>query len=730
MLEFVKRAGLTGIAAAIVAATGCEETAGPDRAPGLPATEPVGLRIDVTQNGHVGGLSQEEDGSYTIVLPDNADPYIYFLPLEGNIGSDNNVLAFEYQAEDSIDKMEVFFWNDGNKYDAAYSSFIPGAEAAGEWTPYSARLKNEIEKFYWGMTGDYLRLDLGETNRNGSVIRIRNIVLRPMNEDELADQAEDDALVEDRNRYAQAIEDYLDASYPCTVSDVEVTADKVTVSGSYTGEGSFFLADIPPFEDIFSNVRVDDEYRISIDAPSFTVTLDRYVTYGGVQYDRLLSRWAVYREGTEKDELVSHAVYASPDRIAVKGTPLPRINPENKKGLGGIVSRGGMLEQEISDLGLSSGTINILPTIFMGLSQTGQFTLPYEYLGKTYYVDELYLKENIDAPLEIASRCGMSVAGIILIQKAAESADPVFGGLLQHPDFSDGVYTMPDMTSPEAFHAYAAAVSFLCERYSSADRRISHWIIHNEIDGGVHWTNMGADVPAATYMDTYMKSMRTVYNIMCQYDPEAEAFVSLAHGWVKSAGGGWYSVVDVLDFMNRYSSAEGDFFWAPAYHSYSSSMGKPRVWEDENVSFSMSTNYVSMKNLEVLDRWVHTDANKYKGNILRKVWLSEAGVGSGTTTEYNDADLADQAAGTAYSWMKINALEGIEGIQWHNWFDSKDEGAQLGLRKYDDDVYGGEPKPAWYTYQAAGTDGEDAYFTEQGYAAVVGDEWGKIHTVD
>ena len=137
-----------------------------------------------------------------------------------------------------------------------------------------------------------------------------------------------------------------------------------------------------------------------------------------------------------------------------------------------------------------------------------------------------------------------------------------------------------------------------------------------------------------------------------------------------------------------------------------------------------------MKNLEVLDKWVKTDANKYRGQIMRKVWLSEAGVGSGTTTEYNDSDLSDQAAGTAYSWRKINALEGIEGIQWHNWFDSKDEGAQLGLRKYDDATYNGEAKPAWYTYQAAGTDNEDTYFEEQGYAATVGEEWDNIHTVD
>ena len=686
MMEIFKLTGIAGMAAlALTAAAGCDVMDdGPAKTPEIPDKEaqPMELKIDISQDGHVGGITQEEDGSYTITLPNNADPYIYMLPIEEDLDPENTVLAFEYQAEDPIDKMEVFFWNDASKYDAAYATFIAGADAASEWAPYSARLKNYIEKFYWGNVGDYLRLDLGETNRNGSTLRLRNIVLRPMNEEEQAAQDEEDALAGDKLAYAQSIEDYLDGSYQCSITGVEVGQDKITVSGTYTGDGEFFLADIPPFVDMHSIGKVEAAYRTELDSPAFTVTLDRYVSYSDVQYDRLLSKWAVFREDAEKDVPVSHARYADPDRIAAIGTPLERIVPANKKGLGGLVAHGDLLNEEIQDLGLTSGTINILPTIFMGLSQTATLTTPYEYLGKTYYIDENYLINNIDAALKVASSHGMSVAGIILIQKATECADQAYGELVQHPDFDNGVYTMPDMTTAEALHAYAATITYLCERYSKADMRISHWIVHNEIDGGVHWTNMGSDVPAATYMDTYLKSMRTVYNIMHQYDPNAEAFVSLAHGWTKSAGGGWYSVVDVLDLMNRFSNAEGDFFWAPAYHSYASAINDPRVWEDENVSFSMSTSYVSMKNLEVLDRWVLDNDNRYKGTEMRKVWLSEAGVGSGTTND-----------------------------------------------PYDDTEYSGEPKPAWYTYQAAGTEDEETWFESQGYASVVGEEWGVIHTV-
>ena len=59
------------------------------------------------------------------------------------------------------------------------------------------------------------------------------------------------------------------------------------------------------------------------------------------------------------------------------------------------------------------------------------------------------------------------------------------------------------------------------------------------------------------------------------------------------------------------------------------------------------------------------------------------------------------SAGFAFGWKKINALEGINGIQWHSWFDHLGDGARLGLRKYNDTEYQGEAKPVWMTYQKA-----------------------------
>ena len=183
-------------------------------------------------------------------------------------------------------------------------------------------------------------------------------------------------LPEKKDRYAQSILDYLDGTYPCEVASVAVSAGGLSISGTTSGDRTFFLAEIPVFEDMFSMDEVPAEYRHELSSPSFSVTLDRIAEYGGVQYDRLLSRWAVYKDGDGKDELVSHAVYADPDNIENIGPGLPRIELKNKKGLGGIVPLGGLLDQEMEDLNLGSATINIIPMAYMSLTQTDTYNIP------------------------------------------------------------------------------------------------------------------------------------------------------------------------------------------------------------------------------------------------------------------------------------------------------------------------------------------------------------------
>ena len=94
----------------------------------------------------------------------------------------------------------------------------------------------------------------------------------------------------------------------------------ISIQGNYTGEGTFFLGEILPFVDMFKVEKVGNKTPLS--NGSFNVQLDRYVTIGDYKYDRLLSKWAIYKEGASKDEIVSHARYANVDKNTRKNKVL------------------------------------------------------------------------------------------------------------------------------------------------------------------------------------------------------------------------------------------------------------------------------------------------------------------------------------------------------------------------------------------------------------------------
>lgn len=699
--RFVGRCvGLLGVLFLIVNLISCqddflENVEPPVTPPEETITPPVYMLLNGKYKSGV-NLTLHEDSTCTIETTDG-DPWATTGVFAEDVPEECNVLEFEYQTALGMSNLELFFMDVKTGIDPVHSMSAGQVPASEEWASFSVRLKEYRKNFNWGKKGDNLRMDFGTDPNN--TIQMRNIRLRVMNDEEKKEEEEEKNEALNKEKYEQGIKDYLSKEYACHITDVTVGETSVTIQGDYTGEGTFFLGEIPPFVDMFKTEKV--EFKIPLSENSFSIQLDRYVTVGDFKYDRLLSKWAVFKEGADVDELVSHARYANVDAIHAKQS-VEAVPLKSKKGLGGLINHE-LLTHDLDELGISSATINIPISNFMHLSeQPGD--IPYTYGGKTYYFNEQYLISSFDVVLQQTSQRGISVAGILLIAPSGDA-----GELLKHPDYN-GVapYTMPNMTTVESTQCYAAALDFLAQRYSDPDMRIAHWIIHNEVDGGIHWTNMG-DKPIATFMDTYLRSMRMCYNIVHQYDQHTEVFISFSHGWNIAAGGGWYKVRDMLDLMNQFSKAEGDFFWSLACHSYPAQLGNPCTWDDAQVTFSMDTEYVTLKNLEVLDKWVGISQNQYKGNIRRSVWLSEAGTCS---PSYEDKDLQDQAAGFAYGWKKINALDGINGIQWHSWFDHLGDGVPLGLRKYSDEEYKGEAKPVWTTYQKAGTDEEDDYFKQ------------------
>ncbi|MDD3108907.1 MAG: DUF5722 domain-containing protein [Alistipes sp.] len=639
----------------------------------------------------------------------NADPYIQSEKLTTALGKDSVVLTFDYQSSADQSFLQLFF----SPIDEARSIKAAGLVKSTGWKTYSLNLQTQLTQFSWGKVGQYIRWDFGDAS--GIKMQIRNIRFRGMTDKEKQEaQEEQDKLAKDK-RMATELKDYLAKSFASKITSVKVSSTKITVQGTCSGAGSFSLCEVTPYDDVTEISKFDASRRTALTSASFTQNLDRFVTLDGVKYDRLLSKWVIVRDGDTSDELVSHAHYA--DNIEASQS-LPKMKPTSKKGLGGFFVNA--YESDLDDLGITSATVNVTLAGYMSLTAGGN-TYAHEYCGKTYYFNKSAI-DGLDNTLRTLQKRNIVVAAIILIQKASD-INAQIGKLLQHPDYvSAGIYSMPNMTEAASVQCYAAGLDFLAKRYcqtGSPNGRIHNWIMHNEVDAGYDWTNMGAGRPMEVYTDTYMKSMRMCYNIARQYDENAEVFGSFTHSWNSPAGSAalYYSTRSMLGMIVKYSAAEGDFHWGVAAHPYPQDLNEPKTWNDTDAKFMMSTPLVTFKNLEVLDKWIKKSENMFNGNEKRSLWLSENGTNS---RSYTKTHLEEQAAGFAYAWKKISQLDGIDGIQWHNWIDNRVEyGLRIGLRRFpDDETDPAGKKDVWYAYQAAGTDKEETFFEK--YLSIIG----------
>lgn len=650
----------------------------------------------VSEGSHAVGLSKVTAYSYKVTC-DAGDPYFYTTKLADDLAEKYQVIQFEYKITESVSDFQIFYAQGGMASESCsrkYGALIK----ASDYKTFSADVA-DFRELGWGKAGDNLRLDPGSDP--GPVFFIRNIILRPRTAEE--QQAYEDAKAKEnfKKQMAENIKKYLAADYPSAVTNVNVTSTDVIIEGKCGSEGEYILADITPWQDV---TEMDSfPYAEKISSADFKVTVPRMVRdREGINYDRLFSKWAVVKVDGETQTLDSHARYA--DEVAAKSSPAP-LPLTTKKGI--AAGDHSYYFQDIRDMKAGSITMNV--SLDNMLSGRGS---EFVYGGLGFAAGAT--RDYVDMILKNVNEMGTVVSAIILCPT---------GGVFNDPECTGGYYSMPNLTTAEAFRNYAAALEYMASRYNgSGHGRISHWIMHNEVDMGKDWTNMG-EQPMMRYLDRYVKSMRICYNIVRQYDQNASILGSYTHNWTQADGE--YAPKDMLEKTVEYSEAEGDFLWGVAYHPYAQDLTRPEFWNNDTRStYSMDSPYVTFKNLEVIDKWIRQKENFYKGEKKRVLFLSEQGTNS---PSYSASDLEKQAAGAAWAWKKLQKLDGIDAMQWHNWADNRAEfGLRIGLRAFDAEGFNAlQPKPVWYVWKAAGTEEEDEVFAP--YLKTIGiSDWDSI----
>ena len=672
-------------------------------APLMAVANPINLSFN---RGGINQMSYSYDsntGTYKFTTS-GVDPYVYLSALTRSLADDEFMLSFEYLSPTGINDFRIYF---GNNYAESRARSFGALEATSVWKEHQVNLYSSKVDFGWGKSGQNMRFDLG--TQSGKTVSIRNVIISTGTDEDRA------AYLRKQNLNLHLAE-YLEKSYPCSVDNVDVSSSTITIQGTVPAGGQYKLVEITPYGDVTEDTEF--EWSEDISDEYFSIQVLRNASRRGFRYDRLLSKWAIVDASGETPVLASHAHYA--DEVKAKASP--REMPlKGKKGLGGFFMNAFL--SDLDDLGIQSVTINVVCNQIISTTP-GQFgnAEEYKFGGKTYYINMSSIA-NYDNTFKECYKRGIVTSAILLFTPT--SPDTWTTKALCHPEYSAGYYTMPNMTTPEGVNTYAAIINYLANRYKSATYgRINHWIMHNEVDMGSEWTNMG-DQPVNIYLDTYVKSMRLVYNIVRQYDQNAAVLGSYTHSWTQNSDGAGYNSKNMLEITRKYSVCEGDFWWGVAYHPYPQDLTKPCFWKDDTSStYAMSSPYCTFKNLEVVNAWVLTPANLYRGETKRILFLSENGTNS---PDYSATQLTNQAAGACWAWKKVKRLTGIDGMQWHNWFDNRQEfGLRIGLRRFGDDE--SEPhgrKPVWFVWQVADTDQEDAVFAP--YLRTIGvASWNRI----
>lgn len=691
--------------------------------------------------------SDGSDGSEIAIESNGQDPFL-FIQLPSLPTSDRDwMLSMRTFGTRGVRGVQLYLGFPSrvdNRFD------LPPIPPSEGWTNYTVNLSDLLGQRWRSDTPTWIRLDLG--HRSDMILRMRELTLRQQTDAELAAIANAAAVRDAKKRLDDRLVAYAATEMPASIDRIDHLADRIEITGRWSDatllpdpSGIAVIArlahersmdPIPAGSTLagpgtrlwreLTWMTTDDgqpgRFELEIDAGA-----DSPYRAPGV-------RWQVVRvngpltskepsdavgagQGGAKSGQSILAVSAAryPDGLWQSRVAKQLPAPEPLHAAKGLTCLDGRFtSDQLRDLGLRHGSVNILMNGLIR-RQPGDDYQPITIRGRElfYHVGRA---TALDRNVRMLRNAGLTVAGILLIAPSRENPEDALGwNDLVHPDFDpDGSYSMPNLVDADAAELYGLTCDFLAQRYAGNDDRhgrIDHWIVHNEVDAGWQWTNMG-EQPMHAFLDHYFRSLRMVDAATRTHNPHAVTFISLTHFWNRDGQPWrWYAPQKIMDALLRHGEIEGDFPWGLAFHPYPQSLWKADTWNDDEVTDSLDTPMITIKNIHVLDRFMHTDRVRRSDGGVRPVILSEQGFHA---PEDDDEKLAIQSAALLYTFQQIRACPSILAFDYHRPVDHPNEGGlRLGLRGLPStDHRIGRAKPAWDVYRAIDTAAESELLTK------------------
>lgn len=350
--------------------------------------------------------------------------------------------------------------------------------------------------------------------------------------------------------------------------------------------------------------------------------------------------------------------------------------------------------QEVYNCGAKQTFLNV--TVSM-VCNNG--TVPYVYNGKTYYFNPM------DSYREIVMDCNrnnVTVTMQVMLDWTEGHTDLIASKARVRgvaPFYTWNVTTNKSREKMEAIFCYLGMV------FGKKNCSVSNWVLGNEVNNPAGWNYKGG-MSETAYFKAYAYGFRALYYAIRSQSSNAHIFICTDNLWNTSVKGG-YSARHVIEAFNKQlNKIQKGLKWHLAYHAYSTPLTYTKFWDGLGITGDVNTPYITMKNIDVLTKYI----KKNYGSSVRII-LSEQGYSS-TWGETN------QAAALAYSYYIAACNPMIDAFIIRSYSDHPVEVAQ-GLKM---GIYG---KEAFKVFKYMDTSQTNKYTKK--YLSIIGaTSWKKI----
>ena len=276
--------------------------------------------------------------------------------------------------------------------------------------------------------------------------------------------------------------------------------------------------------------------------------------------------------------------------------------------------------------------------------------VPYTYKGTTYYFQDMialvqtmrYLNGwDNDNPYGNHRR---SITLVLLMSWSDELS------YLIHPSArrkGAASYYALNMQEENARNTFEALFCYMGEKLGTEKSRVSNWTLGNEVNSCKEW-NYSGNMSLSECVANYAQAFQLLYQGVRRTSSTSRVFISLDHCWTASAAG--HSGKEFLDqFASYMNQTAPSMEWNVNYHPYSQPLTRTAFWSDNsNTTGSVSTKYISMKNIQVLTDYLGSLESQYgKASGSIRVIIGELGY---TAVQGNTSAETAQAAALGYGY--------------------------------------------------------------------------------